>query len=170
MAFARTSLWLSLALGLAASPLLASGPDAPQASASQRVVAALIKVNRAGTITDITPSHPLSQGLLNQLRADLEPVVEKGHPASGSRARQFVANMALDVTPTGNGNITVSFSLLSSTPLPGGKWFWSISDDRQVRLVRQEGASGAPAPGLRDPLQNLSPPVTAPAPPGPSGP
>lgn len=166
MALTRSTLWILLALAGAAGPVLAAPPPAETAEGQQRVVAVLVRLDRQGAISDLHPSHPLPPALLRQLRGDLAPLIAAGHPERGSRARQFVANLALDAVPLGDGRQAARFSVLSTTPVPAGAWYWSVTDNRQLRLVNRDGMPDIrPVPGLRDPLQGPVRPVPPPPPP-----
>ncbi len=101
-----------------------------------RVLPVLVQVNAQGKVTDVSPAMELSPRLNRLLRRNLDeliskPATEHGRPV----ASQFIANLALRVTPRQEGNYDAQFAYVSSSPVPSGSWYWVHIDGHRLALA-----------------------------------
>ena len=121
-------------LSLAASAALASSGSLNEFR--PKVLPVLVQVNAHGKVTDASPAMELSPRLRRLLLQNLnemivKPATEHGRPISS----QFVANLALQVTPRPEGDYDAQFAYVSSSPVPSGSWYWVHIDGHRLALA-----------------------------------
>lgn len=124
--------------------LLAGTGTAMASSASlneftPKVLPVLVQINAKGKVTDASPAMKLSPRLDRLLRQNLDelinqPATDHGRPV----ASQFVANLALTVTPRREGGYDARFAFVSGSPVPSGSWHWVHVDGHRLALARQD--------------------------------
>ncbi len=124
----------------------------------RQVLPVLVKMDSKGEIAHLSPATRLPMKLQRLLRNNLDEIVagpgndRLGHSGSG----QFIANMALDVTPIDDDTQSVHFVLVSTQPVAAGSWIWSQANGGQPTLVnrdRQLIHTPLPDPKFRTPTQ-----------------
>jgi len=138
----KSRLTLSTFLATVCCAAVAGPPSDAHSTAGepQRAIPVLVRVDSTGKISDITPASNLSPRLDGLLRANLEEIAatSAGNGFGSGGSRQFIANMALDAIPTADGKQSVKFLLVSSQPVPPGRWAWTRVDNRKLVLVNQD--------------------------------
>ena len=124
-------------LSLAASAALASSGSLNEFR--PKIMPVLVQVNAHGRVTDASPAMELTPRLRRLLLQNLnemivKPATEHGRPVSS----QFVANLALTVTPRREGGYDARFAFVSGSPVPSGSWHWVHVDGHRLALARQD--------------------------------
>lgn len=101
-----------------------------------KVLPVLVAVSAKGKVTNVSPAIDLPPSFRRLLARNVselitKPAYDNGKPVSS----QFVMNLALQATPSENGNYDAQFAYISSAPVPIGSWHWVNLEDRRFALA-----------------------------------
>lgn len=133
----RSVLLISAVLFFLASGVVSASSKDEQ-SGKSRVVTVLVNVDAQGKVSDVSSPYKLRPAFIRVIQNTLdkmitEPAINHGKPIPC----QFVANLRMNLVPAANGNYGVSFTYISSKPLPSGSWYWVRTRDRRIALWNQ---------------------------------
>ena len=129
---------LAFILGVLALPAGAAAARSDSLNAfTPTVLPVLVQVDAHGTVTDVSPAVELAPKLKQLLRANVDEMISG--PAIDTKGRsvssQFIINLALQASPRPDGDYEVNFAYVSTSPVPGGSWYWVRTDGRQFTLA-----------------------------------
>ena len=129
---------LAFILGVLALPAGTAAASSDSLSAfTPTVLPVLVQVDAEGTVTSVSPATDLAPKLNQLLRANVDEMISG--PAIDKKGRsvssQFIINLALQASPRPDGDYEVNFAYVSTSPVPGGSWYWVRTDGRQFTLA-----------------------------------
>ncbi|WP_458070386.1 hypothetical protein [Rhodanobacter sp. BL-MT-08] len=133
---------LVVSIGVAA----ASGPESLSGFVP-RVMPVLVRVNSHGKVTKISPSSNLSPAFERLLASDLNawitgPAIIKGRAMDS----EMIVNVALQVSPRGDGKYDTQFSYVSSSASPFPSSHWVTLDGNRLAIADDEDINPNRAP------------------------
>lgn len=154
------SVQLALILGVlvASSGAVAARSDSLSAF-TPKVLPVLVQVDSHGKVTEVSPATELAPKLDRLLRANLDEMIsapaidKKGRPISS----QFIIHLALQTSPRPNGDYDVNFAFVSTSPVPGGSWYWVRTDGRQFALASRHSRNRVERIPYHYPQSNYQP-------------
>lgn len=110
----------------------------------RRMVPVLVNVDTQGNVTRAEPGIKLRPNIEQMVRQTLDTIINKpamkdGHPVSS----QFIANLAIDEVPQGDGTYSLKCSYVSSKPVPAGHWHWVHQQSGKLALSPDDNWSNS---------------------------